>query len=125
MDNFLAVGTNLELLVNPTPILGEVNLLRYLVRVTNALNYESDQDSYEIDSLLDIAYLIVRSKTKTERVAQLQSLNKSLGKLQWLAGRNGASIADIAAYSAIKQASNPNEMTQNMGKWFQRCETVV
>ncbi|XP_074033789.1 aaRS-interacting multifunctional protein 2 isoform X2 [Leptinotarsa decemlineata] len=120
------VGNNLELLVTPLPILGEVNLLRYLVRVTEApLNYDSDQDFHEIDSLLDSAYMVVKSRTKTERTSFLQFLNKSLGKSQWLAGRTTASIADIAAYSAIKQVSNAAEMTVNLGKWFQRCETLV
>nr|XP_023027353.1 probable aminoacyl tRNA synthase complex-interacting multifunctional protein 2 [Leptinotarsa decemlineata] len=124
--NNFAVGNNLELLVTPLPILGEVNLLRYLVRVTEApLNYDSDQDFHEIDSLLDSAYLVVKSRTKTERTSFLQFLNKSLGKSQWLAGRTTASIADIAAYSAIRQVSNAAEMTVNLGKWFQRCETLV
>ncbi|KAJ8928262.1 hypothetical protein NQ314_019213 [Rhamnusium bicolor] len=119
------VGANTELLVSHVPILGEVNLLRYLARaIKSPLNYDSDSDCIEIDSLLDICYLIVRARTKTERASLLQSLNKSLGKAQWLVGRSQASIADVAAYSAIKQASNMNEISANLGKWFHRCETV-
>ncbi|KAJ8914561.1 hypothetical protein NQ315_010025 [Exocentrus adspersus] len=119
------IGSNTELMVSHIPILGEVNMLRYLVRsFKSSLNYDSESDCIEMDSLLDICYLLPRAKTKTERNSLLQILNKSLGKSQWLVGRNQASVADIAAYSAIKQACNTNEMSANMGKWFHRCESV-
>ncbi|KAJ8968860.1 hypothetical protein NQ317_016783 [Molorchus minor] len=115
-----------ELLVSHVPIRGEANLLRYLSRaIRSPLTYDSEPDCIEIDSLLDICYLIVRARTKTERTNLLQMLNKSLGKSQWLLGRGQASVADLAAYSAIKQASNASEISANLGKWFQRCETVL
>lgn len=116
----------MELLVSHIPILGEVNMLRYLARaIKSSLNYDSESDCIEIDSLLDICYLLVRTKTKSERTALLQTINKSLGKAQWLVGRGQASIADIATYSAIRQTNTSSEISANLGKWFQRCETVL
>lgn len=92
------IGSNSELLVSHIPILGEVNMLRYLARaIKSPLNYDSESDCIEIDSLLDICYLLVRARTKTERSVLLQTINRSLGKAQWLVGRTQASVADIAA----------------------------
>nr|CAH7737124.1 unnamed protein product [Callosobruchus chinensis] len=120
------VGVDTELLVGFLPIRGEVNLLRYLSRaIQSPLTYSSDPNSIEIDSLLDICYLIVRSKTKVERAALYQSLNKSLGKAQWLTGRSQVGIADIAAYSSIKQVSGESDISAALKKWYQRCELVA
>jgi len=117
------VGANTELIVSPTPIQGEINILRFLARLsTSHLNYENGPNPHEIDSLLENSYAIIRAKTKTERASLLQNINKSLGKHQWLAGRGQMSIADLAAYSAIKQVVSPNEVNVNVGKWMQRCE---
>ena len=117
-----SVGANVELLISHQPILGEVNILRYLSRVSSdLLNYETYNNTHEIDTLLDISYNIVKAKTKTERGALLKALSKSLGKSQWLAGRSQVSVADLAAYSAIKQATSPSEVSVSLGKWLQRC----
>ncbi|XP_044271083.1 probable aminoacyl tRNA synthase complex-interacting multifunctional protein 2 isoform X2 [Tribolium madens] len=116
------VGANPELVISHARILGEVNILRYLARVTSdSLNYETCNNVHEIDALLDVCYNIVKSKTKTERASLLQILNKSLGKSQWLGDRSQISIADVAAYSAIKQATIPSEVNVNLGKWLQKC----
>lgn len=118
----VSVGANSELVIGQTRIFGEVNILRYLARVSSDyLNYETCPNVHEIDSLLDVCYNILKAKTKTERASLLQVLNKSLGKNQWLCGRNQISIADLAGYSAIKQATNPSEVNANLGKWLERC----
>jgi glutathione S-transferase len=102
--------------------LGEVNILRYLSRVSSdCLNYETYINAHEVDSLLDISFGIIKAKTKTERASLLQILHKSLGKQEWLGGRDQVSIADLAAYSAIKQSTSANEINVNLGKWLQRC----
>ncbi|XP_056641147.1 probable aminoacyl tRNA synthase complex-interacting multifunctional protein 2 isoform X1 [Diorhabda sublineata] len=120
------VGVNTELIVSRIPIIGEVNLIRYLTRIIDSsLSYSSDPNSVEIDSILDTCHQILRSKTKTERAIHLVTLNKSLGKAQWLGGRNSYSLGDIAAYSALKQASNRNEINANLSNWFQRCKNVL
>ncbi|RZC39907.1 aminoacyl tRNA synthase complex-interacting multifunctional protein 2 [Asbolus verrucosus] len=116
------VEANIELILSHTPIQGEVNILRYLSRMSsNNLNYETYPNLHEIDALLDVSYGIVKARTKTERASLLQTLNKSLGKCQWLAGRNEISVADLAAYSAIKQVTASSEVNVNLGKWLQRC----
>ncbi|XP_028131211.1 probable aminoacyl tRNA synthase complex-interacting multifunctional protein 2 isoform X2 [Diabrotica virgifera virgifera] len=120
------VGIDTELIVSHVPIFGEVNLLRYLTRVISSpLSYSSDSDSVEIDSILDTCYLLLRAKTKTEKAGHIATLNKSLGKSQWLAGRSRHSLGDLAAYSALKQVTSGSEINANMTKWYQRCETVV
>lgn len=119
------VGPNTELIVSQTPIVGEVNILRYLARVNpNYLKYEAAENVIELDSVLDICHCIVRSRTKTERASLIQSLNKKLGKSEWLCGHSKITIADIAASSAVKQVA-ANEINQNMSKWLQRCEAVA
>lgn len=120
-----SVNSNVEVLISFVPIMGEVNLLRYLASVVpSLLSYTEEADSIEVDSVLDLCHQIVRAKTKTEKTNLLQSLNKSLGKSQWLLGRDSVGIADIAAYSVIQQVSNSSELNVNLGKWFQRCSTV-
>lgn len=115
----------MEFLITFVPILGEVNLLRYFsFAFPSILSYVQEADSVEIDSILDLCYQIVSAKTKTAKTTLFQILNKSLGKSQWFLGRNYFSVADIAAYSAIKQVSSSSELSANLGKWFQRCATV-
>ncbi|CAH1971972.1 unnamed protein product [Acanthoscelides obtectus] len=121
-----SVGVDTELLVGFLQIRGEVNLLRYLSRATQSpLTYNSDPNSIEVDSILDVCYLIARSKTKVERAALYQCLNKSLGKAQWLIGSSQIGIADLAAYSAIKQVSGDSDVNATLKKWYQRCELVA
>lgn len=120
------LDSNAQFLLSHTPVTGEVNLLRYLSRVTNSkLSYDSDANSLEIDSILDQCFLLVRAKTKAERTNILQIFSKALSKSQWLVGKNQAGIADIAAYSAVKQSLSPNELSVNLGKWFERCQMLV
>lgn len=110
----------MEFLISTVRIHGEINFLRYLARLTvNPLNYTS----YEVDSLLDVCYLISIAKNKTARTKLLQTLNKSLGKEQFLNGKK-LGVVDLAAYSTIKQIGS-NELTVNLTNWLQRCQTVV
>lgn len=119
------VGANTEMVISPTVIYGEVNILRYLSRISpKSFNYELCPNALEIDILLDTCYHLVRSKTKNDRAKLLQKINKSLGKSQWLCDRKEIGIADIATFSAVKQSA-VDEINVNMGKWLQRCEAGV
>ncbi|XP_066143198.1 aminoacyl tRNA synthase complex-interacting multifunctional protein 2 isoform X2 [Euwallacea fornicatus] len=120
------ISSNSEILLAHTLVSGEVNLLRYLSRlgITN-ISYDADRNSLELDSLLDQCYLLARTKTKAERANIFQVLNKSLGKSSWLAGRDQASIADIAAFSAIRQNGISNELNANLTKWYQQCISLA
>lgn len=70
--------------------------------------------------VLDASYRLVRARTKTERARLIQIFNKSLGKGQWMCGRKEATIADVAVWSAVKQAAE-GEIGANLGKWYGRC----
>lgn len=104
--------------------MGEVNILRYLSRISPAFNYDTLDKPHELDILLDTCYRLVRAKTKTERASLIQTFNKSLGKGQWLCGRNEMTIADVAAASAVKQVAE-TEIGVNLSKWYQRCQAVA
>ncbi|XP_030753214.1 probable aminoacyl tRNA synthase complex-interacting multifunctional protein 2 isoform X2 [Sitophilus oryzae] len=120
------ISSNVEFLIAHTPISGEVNFLRYLSRSTDTqLSYDSDVKSNEIDSLLDQCYLLVRAKTKTERSEILQTLQKSLSKSQWLAGRSQPSVLDVAAYSAVRQCHLAKDLNVGLGKWYERSQALV
>lgn len=116
------VRTQAQLVILGTSIIGEVNLLRYLARSIPNFEYESKK-AFEIDAVLDLCYSIILLKTKTDRSSLLHSLNKKLGKSQWLFGFETISVADIAAYSAIKQVAS-SEANVNLTKWMQRCENI-
>lgn len=104
------------------PIHGEPNILRYLSRIgPSNWNYET-KNATELDSALDICYLLSRARTKTERQSLLQTLNGKLGKSQWLCNNNKMTIADVAAHSVIKQVTNTADINVNLTKWMQRCE---
>ncbi|KAI4461155.1 aminoacyl trna synthase complex-interacting multifunctional protein [Holotrichia oblita] len=114
------VGPHPELVVSKVPILGEVNILRYFARSTSSMNYETS-NPFELDSILDTCYTLIQSKTKTDRSAAMHIINKKLGKSQWLCDRSEYTIADIAAYSSLKQIPQ-NEINVNLTKWLQKCE---
>ncbi|XP_060530031.1 aminoacyl tRNA synthase complex-interacting multifunctional protein 2 isoform X2 [Cylas formicarius] len=120
------INSNASIIIAHNPILGEVNILRFLSRLSNSkLNYDCDPNSYEIDSLLDECYLLLELKRKTDRSSVLQSFKKSLGKAQWLAGRSELSVADIAAFSAIKQCNVSGDLSGNLSKWYERCQLLL
>ncbi|XP_019866982.1 probable aminoacyl tRNA synthase complex-interacting multifunctional protein 2 isoform X2 [Aethina tumida] len=119
------VGADLELLVSIVPILGEVNVLRYLSRCcSNILSYEQDPEVFEIDSLLDVSHSLISSKISSERSQLVTHFIKSLGKSDYLMGRNKISVADLAAVSAIKQVAT-KDISSGLSKWVQRCESIA
>ncbi|KAK5645508.1 hypothetical protein RI129_006808 [Pyrocoelia pectoralis] len=116
------IGPSPELIVGHLPISGEPNMLRYFARVLPTIfTYENSDNVIDLDSVLDISYCLVRSRTKTERTSYLQSLSKKLGKSPYFGGHTEITIADIAACSAIKQVAQ-NEINQSMSRWLVRCE---
>lgn len=120
---FFSVSSNAELLLTNTQVSGEVNVLRYLSRSINSqLTYDSD--SLELDSLLDQCYLLARAKTKTERAGIFQTLSKTVNKSSWLAARDQPSVADLAAYSVIRQREITNELSASLTKWYQKCASL-
>ena len=126
-----SVGPNTELMVSPvkhTAIKGEVNILRYLSRLgPPKYNYELNNEpmlSAKIDAILDTCYNIAHCRTAKEKQSLIRALNSHLGKNQYLAGGIDISIADIAAWSVLKQIDAQN-LTNNMTSWLQRCSQQV
>lgn len=123
-DNKISVGPNTEFIVSHISIVGEVNLLRHLARLApQVLKYESLENVTYLDSLLDTCYCLARAKTKTERARFVQALSKSLGKGEWMCGSSELTVADVAAYSALRQVGD-KECSQALNKWLQKCEQV-
>ncbi|PSN39773.1 hypothetical protein C0J52_15321 [Blattella germanica] len=131
------VGPETELIVSPVKhitIKGEVNILRYLSRLgPPKYNYElvnepvSSARVRRVDHLLDSCYSLARSKTVKDRQSLIRVLNNQLGKSRFFAGGNEISIADVAAWSVLKQLDtrHTQELTNNMSSWFQRCSEVL
>ncbi|XP_069695056.1 probable aminoacyl tRNA synthase complex-interacting multifunctional protein 2 isoform X1 [Periplaneta americana] len=125
------VGADTELVVSPmkhVTVKGEVNILRYLSRLgPPRYNYELGTDpatSARVDGILDICYTLARSRTVKEQQSLIRSLNSQLGKSQFLAGGDRISVADIAAWSVLKQRSLQG-LSANMNKWLQNCSQVL
>ena len=115
------VGAQTELIVCKQPILGEVNILRYISRIIPCLNY--DTCSHDMDSVLDACYLLIMTKTKTERQILLRFISRKLGKKQWFCDREEISVVDLAVYSTIKQIPFV-ELNTTLAKWLQKCENT-
>lgn len=122
------VGINTELIATPAsyaPLQGEVTLLRYLTRIgPNEYNYENDVNATEVDSILDLCFLILNNSNDTkERLKHLRILNSRLAKQQFFGG-NAASIADVAVASTVKQG-NLNDLTPALKSWLQRVSPTL
>ncbi|XP_046745039.1 aminoacyl tRNA synthase complex-interacting multifunctional protein 2 isoform X2 [Diprion similis] len=121
--------TDLEVVISGargTPLLGEVSLLRYLSRLIASHNYESREsgdDASKIDSLLDLCHELSFQKSPKHANSVLAALAGKLGNGKWLLPRSLPSIADVAAWSAIKRLDNPN-LPGNLTSWFNRCDNV-
>lgn len=101
---------------NGSHIFGEVNMLRYIARKLNYLNYENLND-YEIDSILDTCHCVLSASTKTERAALLRLLNRKFDEKWQL------SLPDVALYSVMKQIAK-NELSANLVKLLNHLENL-
>lgn len=109
------------MIISTLPVLGEVNILRYLARLFPALNYES-YNAFEVDSMLDTAYLLTATKLKTKRAPLLKTISKALASSEWVCG-DTFSLGDVAVYSAVKQVSE-KDINVRMNKWLEKCEKL-
>lgn len=109
------------------PILGEVNILRYLNRIgPNELSYEDQgQLTTTNDAILDICYQLAQKLSPKERQNHLQQLNQRLGKQKFFNGENGVSIADLAVSSVLKNSSTGKELPGSLGSWQARTKLIV
>lgn len=118
------VDDKFELMASHTRIIGEINFLRYVSRLCpNRFSY--DGGDMEIDSLLDICYLVIISKNKTQRAKLLQNFTNIISKQGNYMTKNSFGIIDVAAYSAIKQVSSNDEVNVALSKWMKKCENAI
>nr|CAD7419040.1 unnamed protein product [Timema cristinae] len=85
-------------------------------------NYElsdTPADATQVDATLDACYLLSRCVGKEQRVL-IGALAARLGKERFLAGGNQPSVADIAAWSALKQAGDA-KLSADLARWFDQC----
>jgi len=113
-----------HLIVDPTqqtPIMGEVNIARYLMRLLQpGCDLSNIVKATQIDELLDLAQLQLLNGNTKERAAGVRSLNSSLGKSDWLLGGEPC-MADAIVWSAIQQSGQAASPPSNVKKWLALC----
>lgn len=57
--------------------------------------------------------------------AIIRTFNASLGKSDWMSGSSSISIVDIAVWSVLKQQTPSAALTQALGKWMERCDSLL
>lgn len=120
-----------ELICAPTsfiPIVGEVNVLRYLSRVGPKEFGYVDADliqSLEIDSTLDLCHqLFTAGNNAKERLTVLRALSNKLDKHPFFGGDEFA-ISDIAVSSAFKQLTvSSKDIAPNLNNWVKRASNL-
>lgn len=104
------------------PIVGEVNLLRYLSRLIDAHSYENKEDvASATDGILDSCYRVRWQTSRGETDKALSALHDRLKQTHWT-GKGEPSIADIAAWSTIKQYPSNAKVPRPLHEWYERCE---
>lgn len=109
------------------PIIGEVNVLRFLSRIgPNEFNYEDQEElATSTDAVLDICYQLTQKLSSKERQTHLQQLNQRLGKHKFFNGDDGVSIADVAVSSVLKNSSTLKELPGSLSCWQARTKLIV
>lgn len=107
---------------------GEMNILRYLMRIgPNEFSHEMSNESNNIDVILDICHQLISVKNNNmtkEKQAILKNLSGKLGKNQYFIG-NSITVCDIAVCSAIKQCTSEKELQQSLTKWFKNVNEII
>ncbi|KAJ0180500.1 hypothetical protein K1T71_003904 [Dendrolimus kikuchii] len=113
----VAADSELKLSSLSIPIVGNVNILRYLAfAYPSVIRY--DHEDYNVDSLLDLCHILERTTEKNKEAI----LNKLFAQCkQWIYG-NQFTIVDIAAYNVIKQWRNTSKHVPK--EWLDNCDTM-
>jgi len=113
------------LVVSPSkqiPVVGEVNIARYLARLMIP-RYDADiVIATQIDTLLDHAALLLHSSDTL--IASVKSLAQLLGRKKWFVGNDRLSLVDIVMWSAIKQRNVAVSAPENVHQWLARCDLL-
>lgn len=107
------------------PLVGETNLLRYLVRrlsVSPNEDLQTPQASSDLDCIFDLSHRLNYQESPKEIQSTLSKIGDKLGKRNYLGSGDEPGIADVAAWSAIKRASIA-KLPSNLVSWFKRCDS--
>ncbi|XP_041976888.1 aminoacyl tRNA synthase complex-interacting multifunctional protein 2-like isoform X2 [Aricia agestis] len=116
---FKKVASAAELIVSSLeiPIIGSVNIMRYLcLNFAHIVPY--DYTDHNVEGLLDLAFLLERApeKSKEKILNQIFSQSKN-----WIY-KNEFSIIDLAVYNAVKQSQS---LVRALPKqWYDSCEKI-
>jgi len=113
-----------SLIVNPckqTPILGEVNIARYLARLLTPRYDDDIVTATQIDSILDHAAAVLHG---SDTSAIVKSLGQLLARKRWFVGNERPSLADIVMWSAVKQRCSDAMVPDNVCQWLARCDML-
>ncbi|KAI5633081.1 hypothetical protein NE865_14209 [Phthorimaea operculella] len=112
-----SADSELKLSSLSVPIVGNVNILRYLSYLyPNILSYD-DADA-NVDSLLDLCHQLERApeKNKAAIINNLFAQHK-----EWIYN-NQFSIVDVAVYNVVKQWQNSSKYVSK--SWLDKCEKL-
>lgn len=108
------------------PILGEVNLIRYLTRVgPKEFNYGDDDvmTSVFIDGIFDLCHQLLIAGNAKARLTVLRQLGTKLEKRKYFGGDEIAAC-DVAVSSAFKELPvSSKDIAPNLNEWM-KCVTV-
>lgn len=113
------------LVVSPskqTPVVGEVNVARYLARLLTPRYDAEDVSATQIDTLLDHAAILLRSSDTF--TAAVKTLGQLLGRKKWFVGNDRPSVVDIVMWSAVKQRHVAASAPENVHQWLARCDLL-
>lgn len=112
-----AADSELKLSALSTPILGNVNILRYLsLAYPTIIPY--DHNDHIVDNLLDICHVLERTSEKNKEAV----VNRLFAHFKtWIYG-DKFSVVDLAAYNLIKQWRNTPKFVSKV--WFDKCEKL-
>lgn len=115
-----------ELICAPTsfiPISGEINALRYFIRVgPNEFGYSNGnvQQTLETEQLLDTCHRLIQTVNGKERQALLRQIGTTIQKQQC-----STQISDIALSSAMKQLKvSDKDITPDLSRWLKKTTTT-
>ncbi|CAH2990729.1 unnamed protein product [Chilo suppressalis] len=112
-----SMDSELKLSSLSVPIVGSVNILRYLSLIyPNTLPY--DTNNHLMDGLLDLCYILEKTPEKNKDVI----IQKLLVHCKDWIYNNAFSIVDVALYNVVKQLrSKPKSVPSS---WFERCQKI-
>ena len=90
------------------------------------LKYPCDDflSTIKCDSALDVCHQLIHTPIGKERNPLIKSLSEKLGGSLYFGG-NDIDIVDISAWSALKQTTQKQGLSQNLKNWYQKMDQIL